>query len=86
MSNRSITQPFGLLLAHRQRLRIRDNKGNLLGSSSEFGSSRGDTHETSHQTEQMLASKGETTMPPRRATRNNPEVSDEHEMSHRQRY
>ncbi|CAN0891974.1 hypothetical protein LINGRAPRIM_LOCUS72 [Linum grandiflorum] len=40
MSNRSITQPFGLLLAHRQRLRIRDNKGNLLGSSSEFGSSR----------------------------------------------
>ncbi|CAN0898621.1 hypothetical protein LINGRAHAP2_LOCUS19813 [Linum grandiflorum] len=25
-------------------------------------------------------------MPPRRATRNNPEMSDEHEVSHRQRY
>ncbi|CAN0827056.1 hypothetical protein LINGRAPRIM_LOCUS2460 [Linum grandiflorum] len=25
----------------------------------------------------------QTTMPPRRATRNNPEVSDEHEESHR---
>ncbi|CAN0837240.1 hypothetical protein LINGRAHAP2_LOCUS1746, partial [Linum grandiflorum] len=37
----SITQPFGLRLAHRQRLWIRDNEGNLLGSSSEVGYSRG---------------------------------------------
>ncbi|CAN0876027.1 hypothetical protein LINGRAHAP2_LOCUS11063, partial [Linum grandiflorum] len=29
----SITQPLGLRLAHRQRLRIRDSKGNLLASS-----------------------------------------------------
>ncbi|CAN0837244.1 hypothetical protein LINGRAHAP2_LOCUS1746 [Linum grandiflorum] len=36
----SITQPFGLRLAHRQRLWIRDNEGNLLGSSSEVGYSR----------------------------------------------
>ncbi|CAN0893415.1 hypothetical protein LINGRAHAP2_LOCUS18138, partial [Linum grandiflorum] len=36
----SITWSFELRLAHRQRLWIRDNKGNLLGSSSEVGSSR----------------------------------------------
>ncbi|CAN0917551.1 hypothetical protein LINGRAHAP2_LOCUS30361, partial [Linum grandiflorum] len=35
----SITWSFELRLAHRQRLRIRDNKWNLLGSSSEVGSS-----------------------------------------------